>query len=134
MLVVLRAWTAFGVVLDAERGQPPVAEALDRAVVQVALGDVEVPGGDGPAIDLELVVLARDVDSTVVEVLDRMVGAVVAVGQARRGRARCAAEDLVAEADAEHGHAPQGLARQLDRPVEHGRVAGTVRQDKPVCS
>src|SRR5207253_653220 len=71
VLVVLRAGTAFGVVLDAERGQPPVAEALDRAVVQVALGDVEVPGGDGPGIDLELVVLARDVDSTVVEVLDR---------------------------------------------------------------
>src|SRR4029077_7884363 len=76
VLVVLRAGAAFGVVLDAERGQRAVAEALDRAGVQAALRYVEVALRDRRRVDLELVVLARDVDAPRVEVLDRVVGAV----------------------------------------------------------
>ena len=79
VLVVLRPRAAFGVVLDAEHRQRAVTEAFDRSIVQVALRDVEVAGGDRGRIDLELVVLAGDVHTAGVEVLDRMVGAVVAV-------------------------------------------------------
>src|SRR2546430_2661683 len=83
---VLRPRAAFGVVLDAEHRQRAVTEAFDRSIVQVALRDVEVAGGDRGRIDLELVVLAGDVHTAGVEVLDRMVGAVVAVRKTRGGR------------------------------------------------
>ena len=82
MLVVLGTRTAFGVILHAESRQPAVAEALDRAVVEVALGHVEVADGYRPGVDLELVVLARYVHPPGIEVLDRVIGAVMSVGQA----------------------------------------------------
>src|SRR5438132_801439 len=127
VLVVLRPRAAFGVVLDAEHRQRAVTEAFDRSIVQVALRDVEVAGGDRGRIDLELVVLAGDVHTARVEVLDRMVGAVVAVRKTRGGCARGAPENLVAEADAEDREVAERLPRQLDRAVQHRRVAGTVR-------
>src|SRR6202011_3126104 len=82
VLVVLRTGTALGVVLDAERGQRAMTEAFDRAVVEVALRDEEVARGKRGGIDLELVVLAGDVNPSGLEVLDRVIGAVVAVGKA----------------------------------------------------
>src|SRR5438046_2105381 len=69
-------------------------------------------------------VLARDVDATGVEVLHGVVGAVMAVRQARRGRSGRAPHDLVTEADAEERDLAEGFVRQLDRAVEHRRVAG----------
>src|SRR5207253_9231785 len=60
VLVVLRAGAALGVVLHAESRQRAVTETLDRAVVQVALRDVEVAGRDRRRVDLELVVLRSE--------------------------------------------------------------------------
>jgi hypothetical protein len=71
---VVRAGRGFGVVLDGEDRQFPVAQSLDRAVVQVDLGDdraalfkvrgsrgeAVILGGDGDlaGLDLSLKVLA----------------------------------------------------------------------------
>ena len=134
VLVVLRTWATFGVVLDAEGGQRAVAEALDRAVVQVALRDVEIAVGDRRGIDLELVVLTRDVDVARVEVFDRVVRTVVAVRQPRSRSSGGAAHDLVTEADAEHRDLTQRFAREVHRPIEDGGIAGAVRQHEPVCA
>src|SRR5438270_1536775 len=128
MLVVLRAGAALRVVLDAERGQSAVAESLDRAVVQVPVRDVEVAGWDRGRVDLELLVLARDVHAPGVEVLHGVVGAVMPVRETRRRRARGAAEDLVPEADPEERHLAERLPRELYRLLKDRRVAGTVRE------
>src|SRR5437868_11067447 len=96
------------------------------------MGHVKVAWRNRRGVDLELMVLACDVDTPGVEVLDGVVGAMVAVWEARRGRPRRAAQDLVTEADAEQWDAAQSLACQLDRRVEHGRVAWTVGQDQAV--
>src|SRR5258708_20355441 len=61
-----------------------------------------------------------------------MVGAVMAVRQARGGGAGSTADDLVAEADPEHGNPPERLARKVYRPFEHRGVAGPVGQHEPV--
>ena len=55
-----------------------MAESLDRPVVEIALRDEEIALGQRVRVDLELVVLARDVHSARLEVFDRVVGAVVA--------------------------------------------------------
>src|SRR5438067_7782559 len=82
MLVVLRAGVRLRVVLDREDRQLAVRQALDRAVVQVDLADEEAGGRvDRRAVDLELVVLRGDVDAPAQKILDRVVGAVMAVLQ-----------------------------------------------------
>src|SRR5438270_6951142 len=132
MLVVLRAGAALRVLLDSERGQSAVAGALDRPVVQVPLRDVEVAAWDRGRVDLELVVLARDVHAPGVEVLHGVVGAVMAVRETRRRRARGAAEDLVPEADPEERHLAERLPRELDRLLEDSGVARTVGEHEAV--
>ncbi len=80
---VERPGRALGVVLDGLDGPLTVAQALDRAVVEVALADVEAARrGQRLADDLDLVVLGRDLDPAALEVLDRVVGAVVPEAQA----------------------------------------------------
>jgi len=78
------------------------------------------------------VVLAGDVHPTGFHVFDRVVGAVMAVRQARRAGPGGAAHDLVAQTDSEHRDAPERLARQLDRPLENRRVTGPVREHQAV--
>ncbi len=103
-----------------------MAEALDGAVVEVPLRHVEVALRYRIRVDLELVVLARDMDAAGVEVFDRMVRAVMPVGEPRGRRPRRAPKDLVTEADAEERQPAERVARQLDRSVKHSRVAGPV--------
>jgi len=57
---------------------------------------------------------------------------VVAVRQARRGRAGGPTHDLVAEADPEHRDPAERRAGQLHGPVQHRRVARSVRQHQAV--
>ena len=92
-------------------------EALDRAVVEVQVGqlggaEVRLPAERLVALELllavraehgEAVVLRRDVDLARLEVLDRVVGAAVAERQLERLEPDRAAQELVAEADADHG-------------------------------
>src|SRR4051794_5938718 len=103
---VIGAGARLGVVLDAAGGDVEQADSLDRVVVEVHLGELrgaEVGLDDlaGRSGDREAVVLARDRDPAGPQVLDRVVGAAVAEGQLERVEAGRAAEQLVAEADAE---------------------------------
>ncbi len=132
VLVVLRAGRPLGVVLHAEDRQAAMGETLDGAVVEVQLGDEEVARRDAGGLDLELVVLARDVGEAGLQVLDGVVGAMMSEGQPRGLAADRLAEQLVAEADAEEWDPADRLPAELHRPGQHRRVAGPVGEDQPV--
>ena len=143
---VVRAGPGLGVVLDGARRHVAQHQALDRAVVEVdlrQLGGAEVGlpahrlvGVDRllavRADDREAVVLARDVDPAGLEVLDRVVGAAVAERELGRLQADGAAEQLVAEADAEHRQLADQLADRVDDVAERRRVAGAVGEEDGV--
>ena len=86
------------------------------------------------AIDREAVVHRHDLDLAGGEVLDRMVGAMMALRHLDGPRADREPQELMAEADAEQGHLR--LQERLDR--RHGvfaggrRVAGSVGEHDPV--
>ncbi len=89
--------------------------------------------GGGVGIHGEAVVLGGDLDPAGVEVLHRVVGAVVPEGQLERPRAERQRQDLLAEAD------PERRQPRVDQPA-HGldqvghalRVARAVGQEEPV--
>ncbi len=131
---VQRPRRAFRVVLDGLDRQLPVTQPLDGAVVEIDLADVE-PGcrRDRMADHLDLVVLGGHLDTPKVQVLDRMVGAVMAEPQPRRLRAAGARDDLVPEADPEQRAAGGDHgAGEGDLGPKARRVAGAGRQDHPV--
>ena len=79
------------------------------------------------------VVLAGDADAACVQVFHRVVGAVMAVGHLERLGTRGQGHDLVAQADAEGGHAAgDDLARGGDRVVARLGVAGAVGQEHAI--
>ena len=82
--------------------------------------------------DREAVVLGGDLDPPGLEVLDRVVGAAVAERQLEGLEPDRAAEQLVAEADAEHGPLADQLADRVDDVVERRRVAGAVGEEDEV--
>ncbi len=76
-MAIVRAGGRFGVILHAEGGHFEVVEALDRFVVEAAVGDLQKIG-ERLFLDREAVVLRRDLDRARFEVLHRMVRAAVA--------------------------------------------------------
>ena len=131
---VERARRALGVVLDGLDRQLAVTQSLDRPVVEVDLADPEpAQGRQRVADDLDLVVLGRHLDEPELEVLDGMIGTVMAEAQASGVGAGRAPHDLVAEADPQ-----QGPAVGDDRPgegdlgLEPGWIARSGRQDDAV--
>ena len=80
----------------------------------------------------EAVVLAGDLGAAGGQVLDRVVGAVVAERQLVGLEADGAAEQLVAEADPVDGQLADQLAHGRDDVVERRRVAGAVGQEDRV--
>src|SRR3954470_13992638 len=77
---VVRPRPRLRVVLDAAGGDVEQADALDGAVVEVDVGqlglaEVRLEAAARLALDGEPVVLRRDRDAAVAQVLDRMVGA-----------------------------------------------------------
>jgi polyhydroxyalkanoate synthesis regulator phasin len=96
------------------------AEALGR--VELAL--------DG-RVHREAVVLRRDLDAAGQLVEHRLVDAAVAEGQLVRAEAERAAQELVAEADAEERQVgAQRRAQQVDVAVGGLRVARPVREEQ----
>ena len=84
-------------------------------------------------VDGEAVVVGGDLDPAGGQVHHRLVDAAVPVRQLVGAEAQRAAEQLVAEADAEVRDAGgQHLAQHLDRAVRGRRVAGTVGEEHPV--
>src|SRR5690606_12098994 len=98
---VMRTWAGFRVSLEAEGRGIGELDALVGSVEQRTVGDPHVRR-QRRLVDGEAVVLAGDHHPLAVQVLDRVVGAVVAelhlVGAGAGGQA----EQLVAQADAEH--------------------------------
>src|SRR5439155_10241980 len=83
-------------------------------------------------LDGEAVVLAGDFDSAGVEVFDGLVAAAVAEFQFKSFSADGAAEELVAEADAEDGDFAEDALEWSDGVVEGGGVAGAVGDEEAV--
>src|SRR5581483_12131210 len=110
---VMWARSGLGVVLHGGAGHVLELEALDRAVVEVDVAElgraeVRLPADRLVGVDRlvaarpengEAVVLARDLGPSRRQVLDRMVGAVVAEGELVGLEPDGAAQKLVAEAD-----------------------------------
>src|SRR3954449_815196 len=108
---VVRAGSGLGVELDAERRDVEAAQALDDVVVEADVADLDRPvGGVGRpverGVDGEAVVVAGHADGAADPVEHRLVQAAVAEAQLVGAQAQRAAEDLIAEADAEQRPAP----------------------------
>src|SRR5262245_19375910 len=106
---VVRAWPGLGVELHRARAQLWVGDTVDCAVVERLVRDCSV----GARLDGEAVVLAGDEHPAGRALHDGMVRAAVAERQLVRAHAGGEREQLVAEADAEHGRAAEQLADGL---------------------
>ena len=129
---IVRAGGGFRVVLDAEERERLVAQAFERLVVEVDVGELDLVGVDGVGIDGEVVVVGGDFDFAGGVVANGMVAAVMAelelVGFAAEGESA----ELVAQADAEDGHAAHHVADGADGVVDGLGVAGAVGEEDAV--
>src|SRR3954451_2333516 len=115
---VVRTGRRLGVELDAERGGLQAAQALDDVVVEADVAHLDRPvrGVGRPVerrVDGEAVVVAGHPHGVADPVEHRLVQAAVAEAQFVGAQAERAAEDLVAETDAEQR--PPGVEHALDR-------------------
>jgi hypothetical protein len=116
----------FGMILDAKDGFALMAHAFDGLVVEVDAvhGNIR---RESPGVHSETVVLGGDFDFAGGEVFDGLIRAAMAEFEFEGFAAERLAQNLVAEADAEDGHAGfDEVADGLDRVAEGGRVAGAV--------
>src|SRR5215210_5036952 len=125
------AGTRFGMILYAPGSKFAARDALDRTVVEVAVGQLDAVCervfGDGEAM-----VLAGYLDMPRVEVPDGMVRAVVSEGHLVCLAAEGEPEKLVAEADAERRNLPEQGTQGVDRVAERCRVARAVGEKHTV--
>src|SRR4051812_19501056 len=96
---VVRSGRGFGMVLDAEDGMIPEAEAFERLVVEVDVGDLGFGGVERIGIDGEAVIMRRDLDLIGELVDDGMIGPAMAEFHFVRLAAGRESEYLVAETD-----------------------------------
>mmetsp|Transcript_53303 Transcript_53303/g.125259 ORF Transcript_53303/g.125259 Transcript_53303/m.125259 type:complete len:315 (-) Transcript_53303:5901-6845(-) len=129
---VMRAGAGFRVPLEAERRLVSAGDALQRAVEQADVSGAQV-GRQRVGVHRETVVLAGDADAATVQVLDRMVGAVVAELHLEGLGARGQRQDLMPEADAKDRYAGlDQLGGRLDRVVAGLRVTRAVGQEHAI--
>src|SRR5665647_1122289 len=127
---VVRTGGSLRVVLNREGRNIKAFQPLHHVVVEADMRDTHLPvsrvdialqGG----VHGEAVVVRGDLDSARAPVQNRLVDAAMAVLELVGAESERTTEDLVAEADAEEGHARvKNLAQQGDLAVRHGRVAG----------
>src|SRR6185503_12701351 len=127
---VVRTRTRLRVPLKTKRWSIRARQALEGTVEERHVCRTQV-ARDRSGVDGEAVILAGDDDAPRVEVLHRMVRAVMPELHLHGLRARGEPHELVAEADAEHGQPRrvEDLADRLDRVVAGLRVARPVRQE-----
>ena len=143
---VVRARAGLRVVLDRRARDVPQDQALDRAVVEVEMGELggaelrlpahRLVGLDprlavGP-LHREPVVLRRDLDPARIEILHRVVRAPVAERELEGLEADRPAQQLMPEADAHHRALADDLAHRVDDVVERRRVPGAVGEEHQV--
>jgi hypothetical protein len=128
---IVRAGAGLGVVLNAEGLVLAVAQAGDRAVVEIDVGDLDI-GREGGGIDRVAVVLRGNGDSSSAEVFDGLVRAAMAEFEFEGFSTEGASEDLVAEADAEKRFFADELAGGFAGVIEGLGIAGAVRKENAV--
>lgn len=128
----MRAGAGFGVALHGEHGAVGELDTLQRAVEQRAVGYFGV-GGQRVGVHFETVVLAGNHHFATVQILHRVVGAVVAEGHFAGFAAEGEAEQLVSQADAEHGLAAVNqFSHRGDGVIAGLGVAGAVGEEDAV--
>jgi hypothetical protein len=116
-----------GMVLSGKDRPALDREALDRAVVEVDLGDPAIRR-QTVGIDGEAVILAGDRHLAGQQVLHRLVAAVVAELELEGAAAHRQSEQLMTEADAEDRRAGRGqLAHRVDDRGQRLGIARSVR-------
>src|SRR5262249_9142143 len=117
--------------LHREGGLALHRQTLHRPIVEV---HVRHPGAvaERVEVDHEAVVLGGDLDFPGGQILHRLVAAVVAELELRRAAAQRQAEDLMAEADAEHRHLAEQLRDVLGRAGDAIRIAGAVGEEDTI--
>ncbi len=137
----MRAGRGLGVVLDRERRDVEAGESFNDVVVQRNVADFHPSvalfrrhgGTVQRRVNGEAVVLGGDFHLAGPAVHDGLVDAAVAVAELVGAEAQGAAQDLVAEADAEVRQLlVQHRAQQGDLVVGRGRVAGSVGHEEAV--
>src|SRR6185437_1028625 len=123
-------------VLHGEQGQLPVAHALDGAVIQVEVRNLE-PGRARDAVRVanyrEAMVLSGDEYLVAAQIAHRMVATPVAVRQLGRRAAEGQTDELMSEADAEGGEPAAGqIAHAGQRILHRGGIARAVGQKESV--
>ena len=105
-------------VLDGKDGEAEVPHSFNRPVIQIHVGQLDFPAGDGVDVDRKAVVLGRDLDLSGVELLDRVVRPMMAkfefIGSATQGEA----QNLVSQTDPEDRPFPDELPGGLNQ-VHH---------------
>ena len=126
----------FGVILHGKQGELAVAHALDGAIVQVQMGDLERLGTrDRPGVSnhREAMILRGDQDLAGAQITHRVIAPPVAVRELRGRAAEGEADELMTQTDSEGGQAPaREISDGFDRVRYRGGIARSVRKEESV--
>src|ERR1035441_5283903 len=86
---IMRPGRGFRVILHAEQRQIPMPQAFERLVVQINVRQLNFAVGQRVWIDGEVMVVRRDLDLSGLQLLHRMILAVIAILLLEIGRASC---------------------------------------------
>ena len=129
---VPRSWGGLGVELDGEERFVGAVNALVAPVISI-LEELLPIRGKRVDVDLESVVLARNVASAAVDVGARDVLPSIAVLHFGCLGSCSESEQLVAQTDTEYRYVlGEELTEALDGGLHHGRIARSVRDEQPV--
>jgi len=129
---IVRAGGGFGVILNAEERQSFVAQAFVGVVVEIEVRDFDFAGGERVRVDAEAVILRSNFDFLREQILNGMIGAVVAEFKFEGFSAEGQAANLVTEADAKDGDPAEQFFYVFDG-VAHGLgIAGTVGEEDAI--
>ncbi len=129
---IVRPRRSFGMVLHAEKRQGTMAKSLIGPVIQVDMRDFDVARGQRIRIHHETVILRGDFHVPGLQILDRVIRAVMAELQLVGSAAERQSAELVSQADAEDWHAPHQFANRLDRVSNRLGIARPVREENAV--
>src|SRR5437879_6789587 len=113
---VVRPRARLGVSLKAECRPVGACEALQAAVEEGHVGGLEVRR-ERVRVDREAVILAGDYDGSALQVLHRVVGAVMPELHLHGPGSRCESHELVAEADPESRNRSEEHTSELQSPM-----------------
>src|SRR5271157_4334357 len=129
---VLRAGAGLGMILHAEERHRSMAQALERVVIQVDVGQVYVARLKRIGIDGEVVIVAGDLHFARIHLLHRMIAAVMSELELISLASKSDPDQLVPETDSEDRCSSSQLANILLRVSDWLRIARAVREKDSV--